>query len=149
MAASINALVPLLRQVVILLPPSLLHPCLTKCSSTETIPDAKQMDFTLIMLSLMLQDRITGLVPLGVLKTEEESSRLSSLKPPMKQLVDGQVRQMVHMHGDIALLENKTSQIGTVIPLIGHVPKATLAEDLSNYLTTTTMGCLEGQLIGT
>ncbi|KAF5798022.1 putative chitinase [Helianthus annuus] len=76
-----------------------------------------------------------GFVPLEALKTGEESPRLSLLKPPMKQQVDGQVHQMAHMLGDIVLLENKTRPIGTVTPLTGHVPKATSVEDLYNYLS--------------
>ena len=89
------------------------------------------------------------LAPREALMIEEESSPLSLLKLPMKRQVVGQLHQMVHMHGDIALLENETNQTATVTPTSGHALKNTLAEDPSNYLTTTTMGNLETQLGGT
>lgn len=127
----------------------LLLACLTKCSSTETTPDAVQTDFTLTMLSLMPRELITDLAPQEVVMTKEESSRLSLLKPPMKQRVDGQMHQMVDLHGDIVLLEKQAQQAGIVTPMRGRALKATLAEDPSNSLTTTTTGYLEGPLEGT
>ncbi|MEI4872615.1 hypothetical protein Q8G47_28215, partial [Klebsiella pneumoniae] len=61
------------------------------------------MDSTHTMLLSMLQNLSMVLGQLVVLSNRNKSSPLSWLRPLTKPQVDGQVHQMVHMHGDIAL----------------------------------------------
>ena len=51
--------------------------------------------------------------------------------------VGGHLHQMVHMHGDIALLVKSTIPESIVIPVLGRVPleKSTMAEDPFNSLS--------------
>lgn len=116
--------------------------CLIKCLGIVTTADAKVMDFTHTMPSSMLPELSMALAQPETPTLVKERSLLSWLKPPTRPPVGGQVHQMVHMHGDIALLGKETLQIITVIQISGPalLVDNTTAEDPSNSLTTTTMG---------
>lgn len=91
-------------------------------------------DFTLMMLSLLLLLLSMGLALLEMLLLVRGSLLLFLLKLLMRPLVDGPVRQMAHIHGDIVFLENKVIQELIVILLIGLAQqvKCTTVEALSS-----------------
>lgn len=109
-----------------------------KCLNTETMDAVRDMDSTPTMLSLLLLALSMALAPPVMMPHARGKSLLSWLKLLMKPQEDGQMHQMVHMHGDIVLSTKITRQFIVMVG-IGHVllVKNIMAEDQSNLHTTT------------
>lgn len=121
LAARASVVAPLQPLVVgVVLAALSLETFLIKCLSIEMIQDVPAMVSILMMLSLLLLDLLMDLAQPETLQPERESSQLSLVKPLMKQQVDGQLHRMVRMHGDTALLGNKTTLVLIVLLALGH-----------------------------
>lgn len=100
--------------------PSSPLPCMSKCSNTATKIAAQVMGFIHIMLSLLLHVLLVDLALVEMIVLVKESLLLSLLKPLMRPLEDGLLRQMGHIHGVIVFLESRTLKEPIVILPVGH-----------------------------